>query len=532
MGRYVVVVGILSVLVCGYAFGDGCHFPVRGIKAVPAIESQRAVVVYRDGIETLVIESALYGDSEEFGWVIPLPARPEEFEVASSGFIDTLSLTTQPEVIHSLILLPAVVVFSIVTLAWFMLVVFCRENKSKSHFIIQFILLLLLVLLLLSVLMPSLGAGGYVAVKGVSVVESEEVGSFGLAVLEGVNAGAVNEWLEVNGFIGLDDRGLKIVEEYIAEGWCFVAARLKRSGYGYGVPHPLSMRFASEEAVYPMKLTAMAESDVYLELFVIAESGVKTGGLKLEFRETYEEAAEAPKDTLNEKNLSGFVCADKWSAIGHPEASKYMWDGCVLSRLAGTIGAYEMDQDIVLEEAKESSYRRRYYSIKGALQSAVVYGLAVWCVLMIALTTINLKKIQKIDGWKVAFKNIFFGCFIAGAIVGVYVFMWGEIVEVGGLSRPVWLLDVRGRHDIENVEGELYSADEDFADMQVEEVREYIEKYISAEGIENRFSGKVITFEDSPGNFSVFEDGRGVVVRGYLAGGFSVDIVLIEDLSK
>lgn len=81
---------------------DGKYFPEKAYKVGPAIPTQRAILVYKDGIEKLTIESSLDGKGQEFGWVIPLPSRPTEFKEASPGLIKTLSWAVQPYVTHDL----------------------------------------------------------------------------------------------------------------------------------------------------------------------------------------------------------------------------------------------------------------------------------------------------------------------------------------------------------------------------------------------------------------------------------------------
>ena len=98
---FVVVMGIV---ICSqqHVYADGKYFPEKAYKAAPAIPSQRAILVYRAGIEKLTIESALDGKGHEFGWIIPLPSLPTEFKKVSPGLIQTFSLAVQPKVIHDL----------------------------------------------------------------------------------------------------------------------------------------------------------------------------------------------------------------------------------------------------------------------------------------------------------------------------------------------------------------------------------------------------------------------------------------------
>ena len=55
----IVVVSALASV----AFGDGCYIPEQAVRKVPAIPSQRALLSWKDGQETLMISSALDSES-------------------------------------------------------------------------------------------------------------------------------------------------------------------------------------------------------------------------------------------------------------------------------------------------------------------------------------------------------------------------------------------------------------------------------------------------------------------------------------
>jgi hypothetical protein len=61
---------------------------------------QRALVKYRDGIETLVIEATFEGEGKNFGWIIPVPSIPQKFERVSPGFLNTLSFQLNYKIKH------------------------------------------------------------------------------------------------------------------------------------------------------------------------------------------------------------------------------------------------------------------------------------------------------------------------------------------------------------------------------------------------------------------------------------------------
>ncbi len=67
---------------------------------MPSIPVQRAILTYRDRTERLIIESSLDAEGQQFGWIVPVPAKPTALERASPGLLKTLSLNIQPEIVH------------------------------------------------------------------------------------------------------------------------------------------------------------------------------------------------------------------------------------------------------------------------------------------------------------------------------------------------------------------------------------------------------------------------------------------------
>jgi hypothetical protein len=104
--RSFVILAVLSVGVglpsMQSAYADGKFFPEKAYKIGPDIPSQRAILVYKDDIEKLTIESSLDGKGQEFGWIIPLPSIPTEFRAVSPGLLQTFDSIVQRKIIHDL----------------------------------------------------------------------------------------------------------------------------------------------------------------------------------------------------------------------------------------------------------------------------------------------------------------------------------------------------------------------------------------------------------------------------------------------
>ncbi|MGW0701256.1 DUF2330 domain-containing protein [Streptomyces sp. NPDC002867] len=108
---------------------------------------------------------------------------------------------------------------------------------------------------------------------GVGVVGRERLGDFDVARLTATDPDALGDWLDENGFempAGLTGD----LEPYVDRGWEYVAVRLAPREEGAvltGTLDPLRLRFASDELVYPMRLSRRADTAQSLGLFVLAD---------------------------------------------------------------------------------------------------------------------------------------------------------------------------------------------------------------------------------------------------------------------
>jgi hypothetical protein len=186
-------------------------------------------------------------------------------------------------------------------------------------------------------------------ILGIRIHDERQVGSYELAVLEAESSQALDGWLEDNGFTGLSEEDEKIVSDYIQAQWCLVAAKLCRQGNGYSRPHPLSRSFPSDKLVYPMRLTSTVGSNVYLELYVIADEHATCDMLTLEVSDSYRFRKERKVSFSGRIVPSDFAGKTHRQNIGHTDVAKFMSDGCVVSKLCGKLKPKQMCEDIVLQ---------------------------------------------------------------------------------------------------------------------------------------------------------------------------------------
>ncbi|WP_371652461.1 MULTISPECIES: DUF2330 domain-containing protein [unclassified Streptomyces] len=110
------------------------------------------------------------------------------------------------------------------------------------------------------------------AAPPVGVVDRQRLGPFDVARLTATDPEALRSWLETNGF-QLPPTLSTELRPYVAQKWEYVAIRLApASGDGplTGTLDPLKLTFASDRLVYPMRLSRLAKTAQYLNLYVVS----------------------------------------------------------------------------------------------------------------------------------------------------------------------------------------------------------------------------------------------------------------------
>ena len=102
MGKRAALTCAAVLMLGAAAAGDGKYWPEPAYPATPKIPLQRAIIVHKDGIETLIVESAFESESPNVGWVLPLPAEPTKLAVADPGMCRSLSMCLRPRILHDL----------------------------------------------------------------------------------------------------------------------------------------------------------------------------------------------------------------------------------------------------------------------------------------------------------------------------------------------------------------------------------------------------------------------------------------------
>jgi hypothetical protein len=194
--------------------------------------AQRAVILYDrstgNGTQHLILSVSFEGDAEEFAWVVPVPGKPE-ITLSDAKLFEELSDLT---------------IRAVPEPGW-----------------------------------PGFGcAAGDIGppANGVDVIDEKVVGPYATAVLAATNPTALVDWLNQNGYL-FPEEAREIIGEYIEKEWYFVATRInaldEETGHALaeGAIEPIVLSFASDEIVYPLRITSLSATSPDVLLYVLAD---------------------------------------------------------------------------------------------------------------------------------------------------------------------------------------------------------------------------------------------------------------------
>jgi hypothetical protein len=207
--------------------------------------TQKAIILYDQGQEDMVLQVKYEGPAEEFGWLIPVPGLPEVSKGSMDCFYE-LSEMTQRQFDGRR------------SLGW-------GRGRSAS------------------------------ADAGVNVIKIETVGAYEVAVLSASTSKNLKGWLDAHHFAFPKEKQ-KVLDGYVRKHWYFVAAKIDPTQDGFilrdgppknepasrgisptirkqisnGELHPLVLRFPSEKCVFPLAISAVNGRPSEVSLYVLS----------------------------------------------------------------------------------------------------------------------------------------------------------------------------------------------------------------------------------------------------------------------
>ncbi|MBN2100505.1 DUF2330 domain-containing protein [Candidatus Dojkabacteria bacterium] len=280
---------LLTFAQLGPIYADGMISPPY---YYPVYETgQKGLIIYYDETETLVLTTTFEGNASDFGWIVPTPNKPQVDNVRDEIFDDLEDMTKPKKNLLEEIMYKEDYYYGGLEMS------FGEQNAD---------------------------AGG--PRSSVVVHEEKRVGILDVAVLSADEVSDLIDWMEENGYnlpaldsvpptvplydtedssyIFNDENGerltpeevifddppieddefesKKILQDYIDEGWFFVAAKvnhefaLSEGAYSLssGQVNPLRLTFESSEPIFPMRISRIGSSGMPVELYTLTEDKV------------------------------------------------------------------------------------------------------------------------------------------------------------------------------------------------------------------------------------------------------------------
>ncbi|MBU0647987.1 DUF2330 domain-containing protein [Patescibacteria group bacterium] len=203
-----ILLGLILFLIPSVALADGGLVMPSQFYAREA--DQKAIIVHYDGVEHLILSINFESDSEDFGWIVPVPTRPEVNEVREDIFERVSEMVKKTK----------------------------RETKYYS--------------------MPVLGTNtDSGATSYVEVLETKIVGDLVTEVVDTNDSQLFYSWLNSHDYEFPESR-TDILDYYIDNDWFFVLSKVVPGREKSGDTQPIKITFESGEIVYPMKMTQIS----------------------------------------------------------------------------------------------------------------------------------------------------------------------------------------------------------------------------------------------------------------------------------
>jgi hypothetical protein len=491
---------VISTKIAG---ADGIYIPPEAVEILPAMPHQRAVIIWRDGVEELLVESDFDGAGDRMAWIVSVPAEPTHVAVGAPGIFDIFQKGLLPKTVSSGDLLIGLSLFVLIWCAC-QLALNRYDPKRCMGYTLGCYIVFYILFQTTPVMYMTLGEDFPAELEGgaVNVLDVRQVGSYEVTTLQASETGALTGWLRASGFRALPEDGEAIVAEYIEEGWCFVAAKLQRDSDGYTRPHPLSITFKTDHPVYPMRLTRLAQTDLFLDLYVIADKQATAPGLKTIHCDRYKRGMNAGMNWLRGTHFKKTLLALPW-------LTDRMVDQDVLTHLRGEIKTDAMHQDILIDFRGFRSYRQRLQLPEDRKIAHMTYGLIAFG-LLFALGLGRYYKHALSQPPKRFGKT---RSFLIALLIALPVSQIPRYTSTLGQHRSYYDATERRQCKLEDVVEMFEAHPEILSTMDRDTIEAYILECLlypkGADGMAGDFTG------EGPGRFEVIEDERGTLLRSY-----------------
>lgn len=217
-----------AVLPARPAHADGC-FVWKNERIDITEPEQKAAIVFKEGWEELTLEVKYAGPPGEFGWIVPLPARPA-LSPGKAQLFTHLSMRTQEP----------------------------RVGRCGAAWGLRATL-------------------GMEPMPRVTVLERRQVGIYDAAILTSTGGAGLRDWLRTNAFHAPPDADA-VFDDYAHRGWVFVALKIPTAKtdstttaqLAAGTIQPIRFRFATPAPIFPLRISSLNAGPADILVYLLA----------------------------------------------------------------------------------------------------------------------------------------------------------------------------------------------------------------------------------------------------------------------
>ena len=473
---------------------------------------QRALIHFEDGIQRLVIETAFAAEGTNFAWVVPLPSEPK-IEAVSTNFFPDLSRTFQARLVYQ----PSYAWVAMLVGGWVVgRTIWVYRNRRGLDFFL-WNLFIVLAVVLAGMFLPALSKAGVGSVSASQprVLQRAQVGLFDTVVLKGADGGELLNWLNGNGF-HVPAEALDVISTYASNHWFFAAARLNAPVDRKAVsrPHPLAFTFATERAIYPLRLTGIENGSCEIELFVFGETRASARHFQTEFCGVPLEIA---KEDLPDTRLTAFSPPRPGEfRIATDELKKFALPAAVVTKLSGKLSPADMRKDAEIAWVEYSPRVPTRYSREAALTRSLNWGVGIFVAGSLLFYAMG-------ASGRIEMRKRVTAVSIVALIAAVAHYAFAEIVPVRTVKTKGWPISFFKILDLA-----LWIYEQDNPEKGPITFGR-LEKDFAYSRVVNAFTREPIREEATPGNITLHPTTTNTVVRWYDINGVGHDLITIGD---
>jgi len=468
---------ILLLAICTFAFAnmlqpqhacaDGKFFGRASVAAEPGVAAQRAFIAFRDGKQTLVVQSDIDNAGESVGWLLPLPANPTAIEAAPTHCLRPLGDMFRPKFVtrRSGVLIPALGLFAVVAILSLQQLWLKTSNKpNRMQRALSTFGLLFAAFLVLSFMFPSLSSSRALKANAAVELQSKQAGVYDVTVIAGDSVEAINTWLQENGFRS-HARADAVIKDYLRDGWCFLAAQVRSDINGAVTQHPLHIEFPTQQPIYPMRLTGTDDIGIRLDLFVVADQQAAASHMTawycdvMQQRDNYVGLTRDIDIQIETPPVFQAKRHRRHHRVALPTVTDAMWNGCVLTHLHGRFSPSQMREDVLIEQVPTQPGIATVHAPKAAWQIGGSYGALMGTLACLLFAVRAERRSMK---WQTFLKRHVPLSMALGGVLAGTVYLRLEVVPVEITKEPRFLAQLKANdhwHAIEALAEEPDAAD-------------------------------------------------------------------------